>query len=71
MEGGECPYSLQSILGTESIVNMAAAVHRILSFSRNAKVFVSPLKTSALSVQRYSLEVSTTGEQVTHTGQVS
>ncbi|XP_020360848.1 NADH dehydrogenase [ubiquinone] iron-sulfur protein 6, mitochondrial [Oncorhynchus tshawytscha] len=49
---------------------MAAALRRILSFSRNAKVFVSPLKTSALSVQRYSLEVSTTGEQITHTGQV-
>uniref|UniRef100_A0A4W5Q4X8 NADH:ubiquinone oxidoreductase subunit S6 n=1 Tax=Hucho hucho TaxID=62062 RepID=A0A4W5Q4X8_9TELE len=49
---------------------MAAAVRRGLSFTRKAEVFVSPLKTSALSVQRYSLEVSTTGEQVTHTGQV-
>ncbi|CAB1320733.1 unnamed protein product [Coregonus sp. 'balchen'] len=49
---------------------MAAAVQRILSLSRNAKVLVSPLKTSVVSVQRYSLEVSTTGEQITHTGQV-
>uniref|UniRef100_C1BEX4 NADH dehydrogenase [ubiquinone] iron-sulfur protein 6, mitochondrial n=1 Tax=Oncorhynchus mykiss TaxID=8022 RepID=C1BEX4_ONCMY len=49
---------------------MAAAVHRILSFSRNAKALVSPLKTSAVSLQRYSLQASTTGEQITHTGQV-
>nr|ACI66052.1 NADH dehydrogenase iron-sulfur protein 6, mitochondrial precursor [Salmo salar]ACI66482.1 NADH dehydrogenase iron-sulfur protein 6, mitochondrial precursor [Salmo salar]ACI68938.1 NADH dehydrogenase iron-sulfur protein 6, mitochondrial precursor [Salmo salar]ADM15992.1 NADH dehydrogenase iron-sulfur protein 6, mitochondrial precursor [Salmo salar] len=49
---------------------MAAVVRRILSFSRNAKALVSPLRTSAVSLQRYSLEASTTGEQITHTGQV-
>lgn len=70
MEVGEAPSSLRSMLGIESIVNMAAVVRRILSFSRNAKALVSPLRTSAVSLQRYSLEASTTGEQITHTGQV-
>ncbi|NP_001290997.1 NADH dehydrogenase [ubiquinone] iron-sulfur protein 6, mitochondrial [Esox lucius] len=49
---------------------MAAAVYRVLSFSRNAKALVSPLRTSLVAVQRYSLETSSTGEQITHTGQV-
>ncbi|XP_042362386.1 NADH dehydrogenase [ubiquinone] iron-sulfur protein 6, mitochondrial [Plectropomus leopardus] len=49
---------------------MAAAVGRVLSFSRNAKVLVSPLRLSAVPVHRYSVEVSSTGEPVTHTGQV-
>uniref|UniRef100_A0A4W5NQL1 NADH dehydrogenase [ubiquinone] iron-sulfur protein 6, mitochondrial n=1 Tax=Hucho hucho TaxID=62062 RepID=A0A4W5NQL1_9TELE len=49
---------------------MAAALRRVLSFSRNAKALVSPWKTSAVSLQRYGLEASTTGEQITHTGQV-
>ncbi len=50
---------------------MAAAVGRLLSFSKNAKVLVSPLKVSAVPVHRYSAEVSSTGEFITHTGQVS
>ncbi|XP_035537217.1 NADH dehydrogenase [ubiquinone] iron-sulfur protein 6, mitochondrial [Morone saxatilis] len=49
---------------------MAAAVGRLLSFSKNAKVLVSPLKLSAVPAHRYSLEVSSTGEPITHTGQV-
>ncbi|XP_061521018.1 NADH dehydrogenase [ubiquinone] iron-sulfur protein 6, mitochondrial [Phycodurus eques] len=49
---------------------MAAAVTRVLSFSKNLKVFVSPLRLSAVPAHRYSVEVSTTGERITHTGQV-
>ncbi|KAM7383896.1 hypothetical protein PAMA_011317 [Pampus argenteus] len=49
---------------------MAAAVGRVLSFSKNVKVLVSPLKLSAVPAHRYSLEVSSTGEVITHTGQV-
>lgn len=44
---------------------------KLLSFSRNVKLFVSPLRLAALPVRRYSVEVSTTGEAITHTGQVS
>lgn len=62
--------SLQGILGTQAVVNMAAAVGRLLSFSKNAKVLASPLRLSAVAVHRYSVEVSTTGEAITHTGQV-
>ncbi|KAG8005062.1 NADH dehydrogenase [ubiquinone] iron-sulfur protein 6, partial [Nibea albiflora] len=49
---------------------MAAAVGRLLSFSKNAKVLVAPLRLSAVPVHRYSVEVSSTGEPITHTGQV-
>ncbi|XP_036950059.1 NADH dehydrogenase [ubiquinone] iron-sulfur protein 6, mitochondrial [Acanthopagrus latus] len=49
---------------------MAAAVGRLLSFSKNAKVLVSPLRLSVVPVHRYSVEVSSTGEPITHTGQV-
>lgn len=63
--------SLQGSLGNQAVVNMAAAVGRLLSFSKNAKVLVSPLKLSAVPVHRYSVEVSSTGEAITHTGQVS
>ncbi|KAJ4927733.1 hypothetical protein JOQ06_015535 [Pogonophryne albipinna] len=49
---------------------MAAAMGRVLSFSRNAKVLISPLRLSAVTVHRYSVEVATTGEAITHTGQV-
>uniref|UniRef100_A0A3Q3IHG1 NADH dehydrogenase [ubiquinone] iron-sulfur protein 6, mitochondrial n=1 Tax=Monopterus albus TaxID=43700 RepID=A0A3Q3IHG1_MONAL len=52
------------------VVNMAAAVTRILSFSKNGKVVVSPLKLFAIPAHRYSLEFSSTGEAITHTGQV-
>lgn len=50
---------------------MAAAVGRLLSFSKNAKLLVSPLRLSAGSVSHYSVETSSTGEVITHTGQVS
>lgn len=50
---------------------MATAVGRLLSFSKNAKVFVSPLRLAVVPVHRYSLEVSNTGETITHTGQVN
>ncbi|KAK7898638.1 hypothetical protein WMY93_019491 [Mugilogobius chulae] len=49
---------------------MAASVGRLLSFSKNAKVLVAPVRLSVVSSQRYSLEVSSTGEAITHTGQV-
>ncbi|KAM4540007.1 NADH dehydrogenase [ubiquinone] iron-sulfur protein 6, mitochondrial [Odontesthes bonariensis] len=49
---------------------MAAALGRVLSFSRNAKVLVSPLRLTTVPVHRYSVEVSRTGEPITHTGQV-
>ncbi|XP_037120725.1 NADH dehydrogenase [ubiquinone] iron-sulfur protein 6, mitochondrial [Syngnathus acus] len=49
---------------------MAATGIRMLSFSKNAKALVSPLKLSAVPVHRYSVEVATTGEEITHTGQV-
>ncbi|TWW65408.1 NADH dehydrogenase [ubiquinone] iron-sulfur protein 6, mitochondrial, partial [Takifugu flavidus] len=56
--------------GREVFVNMAAAVGRLLSFSKNAKLLVSPLRLSAGSVSHYSVETSSTGEVITHTGQV-
>uniref|UniRef100_A0A8C6S5B0 NADH dehydrogenase [ubiquinone] iron-sulfur protein 6, mitochondrial n=1 Tax=Neogobius melanostomus TaxID=47308 RepID=A0A8C6S5B0_9GOBI len=49
---------------------MASSVGRLLSFSKNVKTLASPLRLSALSSRRYSLEVSSTGEPITHTGQV-
>lgn len=57
-------------MGRQIFVNMAAAVGRLLSFSKNAKLFVSPLRLSASSVGHYSIETSNTGEIITHTGQV-
>lgn len=57
-------------LGKIGFVNMAATVGRLLSFSKNAKVFVTPLRLSVVPVHRYSVEVSSTGEAITHTGQV-
>lgn len=49
---------------------MAAAVGRLLSFSKNAKAFVAPVRLSSVPFQRYGVEVSSTGEAITHTGQV-
>ncbi|XP_034456315.1 NADH dehydrogenase [ubiquinone] iron-sulfur protein 6, mitochondrial [Hippoglossus hippoglossus] len=49
---------------------MAAAVVRVLSFSRNAKVLAPAVRLSAVPAHRYSVEVSSTGEAITHTGQV-
>lgn len=56
--------------GKQGFVNMAASLVRLLSFTKNAQVFVSPLRLSAVPVHRYSVEVSSTGEAITHTGQV-
>lgn len=64
-------FPVQGILGKETIVNMAAIAGRVLSFSKNAKVLVSPMRVSTVPAHRYSIEVSSTGEQITHTGQVS
>lgn len=50
---------------------MAAAVGRLLSFSKNAKVFIAPLRLTSAPFHRYGVEVSSTGEAITHTGQVS
>uniref|UniRef100_A0A3Q1G130 NADH dehydrogenase [ubiquinone] iron-sulfur protein 6, mitochondrial n=1 Tax=Acanthochromis polyacanthus TaxID=80966 RepID=A0A3Q1G130_9TELE len=61
---------MQGILGKQAVVNMAASVGRVLSFSKNAKVLVSPLRLIAVPAHRYSIEVSSTGEAITHTGQV-
>ncbi|XP_054619737.1 NADH dehydrogenase [ubiquinone] iron-sulfur protein 6, mitochondrial [Dunckerocampus dactyliophorus] len=49
---------------------MAAALARVLSFSKNVKAFVSPLRLSVVPLQHYTLDVSSTGETITHTGQV-
>lgn len=53
-----------------TVVNMAAAVCRVLSFTRNAKALLQPVRLTAVPVHRYSVEVSSTGEAITHTGQV-
>uniref|UniRef100_A0A3P9HHM1 NADH dehydrogenase [ubiquinone] iron-sulfur protein 6, mitochondrial n=1 Tax=Oryzias latipes TaxID=8090 RepID=A0A3P9HHM1_ORYLA len=45
---------------------MAAALGRLLSFSKNARV----LRSTLTPVHRYSVEVSSAGEPITHTGQV-
>merc|ERR1712189_74945 len=57
-------------MGRQAGANMAAAAGRVLSFSKNVKVLFSPLRLSAVPAHRYSLEVSSTGEVITHTGQV-
>ncbi|KAG7276078.1 hypothetical protein CRUP_035154 [Coryphaenoides rupestris] len=50
---------------------MAAIAGRLLSFSRNGRLIVSPLKVSAVPARRHTVEVSSTGEEITHTGQVN
>lgn len=50
--------------------NMAAAVGRLLSFSKNAKGFIAPLRLTSVPFHRYGVDVSNTGEPITHTGQV-
>lgn len=57
-------------MGKLVVFIMASSVGRLLSFSKNVKLLASPLRLSAVSAHRYSLEVSTTGEAITHTGQV-
>ncbi|XP_061839318.1 NADH dehydrogenase [ubiquinone] iron-sulfur protein 6, mitochondrial [Nerophis lumbriciformis] len=49
---------------------MAAALTRLLSFSKHVQVFVSPFKLSAVPLHHYTVDVSSTGEAITHTGQV-
>ncbi|CAN9503763.1 unnamed protein product [Ophioblennius macclurei] len=49
---------------------MASAVGRLLSFSGNVRALVSPLRLAAVPAHRYSVEVSSTGEPIGHTGQV-
>lgn len=49
---------------------MASVAVRGLSFSKNAKYLLSPLRLSAVPASRYGVEVSSHGEEITHTGQV-
>lgn len=56
---------------SKAFVNMATAVGRLLSFSKNAKVFIAPLRLTSVPFHRYGVEMSSTGEPITHTGQVS
>lgn len=69
-EGLKRPSALH--LGTARLwANMAAAaVGRLLSFSKNARTFIAPLRLSSVPFHRYGVEVSSTGEAITHTGQV-
>ncbi|XP_077363051.1 NADH dehydrogenase [ubiquinone] iron-sulfur protein 6, mitochondrial [Festucalex cinctus] len=57
-------------MGRQLAATMAAAVTRVLPFSKNVKALVSPFRLCAVPVHRYSVEVSNTGEAITHTGQV-
>lgn len=43
---------------------------RLLSFSKNTKAFIAPLRLASVPFNRYGVEVSNTGESITHTGQV-
>lgn len=55
----------------QAVVNMAAAAGRALSFSRNAKVLVSPIRSASALIPLNAAEVSKYREEpVTHTGQV-
>ncbi|MBN3299944.1 NADH dehydrogenase [ubiquinone] iron-sulfur protein 6, mitochondrial [Amia ocellicauda] len=51
---------------------MAASMQRLLSFIniKNARYILAPLRVSVVPACRYSANVSTTGEKITHTGQV-
>ncbi|KAJ8395256.1 hypothetical protein AAFF_G00034580 [Aldrovandia affinis] len=49
---------------------MAASTQRLLSFGKNAKVLLAPLRLSAVPAYRYGTLVSGSGEKITHTGQV-
>ncbi|XP_068189305.1 NADH dehydrogenase [ubiquinone] iron-sulfur protein 6, mitochondrial [Antennarius striatus] len=57
-------------VGKLSLVNMAATLGRLLSFSKNVKALALPSRLSALSAHCYGVETSSTGEPITHTGQV-
>ncbi|KAF7662875.1 hypothetical protein LDENG_00224090 [Lucifuga dentata] len=49
---------------------MAAIAGRVLPFSKNAKILLSPLRLSTVPAHCYGVDVSSTGEPITHTGQV-
>ncbi|KAG5842419.1 hypothetical protein ANANG_G00177460 [Anguilla anguilla] len=49
---------------------MATSTLRLLSFGKNAKVLLAPLRVSAVPAYRYGALVSSSGEKITHTGQV-
>ncbi|KAK1804916.1 hypothetical protein P4O66_019287 [Electrophorus voltai] len=49
---------------------MAASLTKILSFGKNTRTLLRPLREFAVPVQDYSVPVSSYGEKVTHTGQV-
>lgn len=51
--------------------NMASVVIRSLSFSKNAKVLLSPIKLATVPGRNKTVEVTNYGEAVTHTGQVN
>lgn len=65
--GGKLPpSSVEGMTLRVTAGNMAAALGRLLSFSKNARV----LRSTLTPVHRYSVEVSSAGEPITHTGQV-
>ncbi|KAG7458025.1 hypothetical protein MATL_G00233470 [Megalops atlanticus] len=49
---------------------MAAPAGRLLSFGKNARTFLAPLRLLSVSVHQYGAQMSSTGEKITHTGQV-
>ncbi|XP_077599285.1 NADH dehydrogenase [ubiquinone] iron-sulfur protein 6, mitochondrial [Stigmatopora nigra] len=49
---------------------MSSAVARAMSFSKNIKTLINSSKIAVIPARRYSLELSTTREAITHTGQV-
>ncbi|KAL2080078.1 hypothetical protein ACEWY4_023871 [Coilia grayii] len=49
---------------------MASVAIRCLSFSKNAKILLSPLRLSAVPAKNYGVEVTNYGEEIIHTGQV-
>ncbi|XP_034017269.1 NADH dehydrogenase [ubiquinone] iron-sulfur protein 6, mitochondrial [Thalassophryne amazonica] len=49
---------------------MASVVRKVLSFSKNLKVFVPVFRLSVVPVRCYNVDVSPTGEPITHTGQM-
>lgn len=50
---------------------MAAILPKILSLAKITRTFLTTSRLSAVPVQRYSIPVSSYGEKITHTGQVT
>ncbi|KAJ8273142.1 hypothetical protein GJAV_G00097980 [Gymnothorax javanicus] len=71
---GATTYDLPSTVGKQTRKkkkkNMATAVVKLLSSRINSKVFLAPLRLSAVSICNYGAVVSSSGEKITHTGQV-